>query len=337
MPESSSNTPAEAISEQPAEASSNTPERDPIHDELLGECVMPSDILEELLEELPPIPATPPPIPKKVKDDEVVFREAFHGFGRKSVKSTSIVILDDPRRPELYIDRETNLYSSQHLNEAQYNHLAPEIRELIGLLVKLPFVAAVAETDWQNPPKFQLQYTIIADCDEKDAFNAIFADKAFFNRGIKHRALSVELANLSQVLTQNLFKFIDPTDFQNLKEKIEDIIKKLMAADPDSPVYESILKEMAELSEVLPKETPKKIKKLVDAMPPKIKELVDLVNRVEVAHGSEELCMVEFDYPTWELKEAWNYANPYKLIKRRKYRKLLKVIIEQLKQYVPEG
>ncbi|MFC1810502.1 hypothetical protein ACFLZH_03295 [Patescibacteria group bacterium] len=119
-------------------------------------------------------------------------------------------------------------------------------------------------------------------------------------------------------MTQDLSTTMDIADIQMLHNRIE----KLLAADANSEVYNSILTEMGELPE---------------GMPESIIELVSLVKKVEVESGAEELCMVEFDYPTWELKEAWNYLNPVKLFKRRKYRKLLQAILEDLEGYVPRN
>jgi hypothetical protein len=305
---------AEIFSKKTPQETKKGSERDPIHDEVLGECFLPSEILEEILEELPSKATIPPPTPKK-KDPE-----ALISFGRKRVKSTNFIVLLDPRRPALVIDRVKNIYSTQRLHEAQYTHLELELQELIRLLLQIPFIAVVAEADWQNPPKFQIQYTLIADRDEKDSFNAIFADKAFFNKGIRHRALSVELENLPRTLTKDLIKTMDIAEVEALHNKIQEIIQKLLAAESGSPVYKSILNELDSLPE---------------GMPEKITELIALVKRVDLEDGSEELCMIKLDYPTWELKEAWNYANPYKLWERRKYRKLLQVIIEQLRGYLP--
>jgi hypothetical protein len=287
-----------------------------INDELLAEGFLPADFVEEIISELPPEPTTPPAIPHPVRP------RIQDILGRSRVKSTSFVILLDPRRPGLVIDLEQDAYSRQNLNEKQYDYLDRDMRALIRLFVDIPFVAAVAETNWKNPPNFTFLYTIIADKGEKNSFNAIFADRAFFNKGLKFRNHSVELKNLPDTLTQDLIKTMDIADVEVLRDRIEKIIEKLLATDEDSEVYNSILTEMQELPEGMDKS---------------IIELVNLVKKVELESGVEELCMVEFDYPTWEPKQFWNYGNPFKLYKRRKYRKLLQAILEDLKTHTPQN
>lgn len=283
---------------------------DSINDGLLEEGFLSAEFVEEIVSVLPPPP--PPEVPKtKLKLPDILCRSR--------VKSESFILLMDPRRPGVYIDLAKSKYSQQILHEALSNHLLPEIQELIKFFVDKPFTAAVAEADWENPPKFKLQYTSVKNNPKTDKLNDIFAQKALNNPDFKFRALSTELQNLPKKLTEELEKSMDIADIEGLREQIENLIKTLLRAEKDSPEYKKTVKETKSLSRGIGE---------------KVLKNTELVNRVEMDHDHEDLCMIVLDYPTWPAKKAWNYAAPWKVINRRKNEKFLKEMLEELEQLI---
>jgi len=277
--------------------------------ELLEEGFLSAEFVEEIVSVLPPPP--PPEVPKaKMKLPDILCRSR--------VKSESFILLMDPRRPGVYIDLAKSRYSQQILHESLYSHLLPEIQELINFFVRSSFTAAVAEAEWENPPKFKLQYTSVKNNPKTDKLNDIFAQKALNNPDFKFRALSSELQNLPKVLTKDLEKFMDIADIQALHDQIKELIDILLSAEKDSPEYQQAVKE----TETLPR-----------GLGEKVLKQAELVNRVEMDHDHEDLCMIELDYPTWPAKKVWNYAAAWKMLKRQKNEKFLKEMLEELKEF----
>jgi hypothetical protein len=277
--------------------------------ELLEEGFLSPEFVEEVMAVLPPPP------PPQERPDNANPPKIPDILARRPIKSESFIVLMDPRRSNVYIDLSKGRYSDQKMHEAQYNHLPAVVQELIRFFVKCPYATAVADAEWEAPPKFTLHYTVLSGFENKDLLNGIFANKALFNDGIKFRAPSVELKNLPQTLTKNLTGFMDIADIEALSIKIKEFIDILLFAEKGSEEYSLTMSDLQNLSK---------------GMREKIIELIELVKQADLDYEREELCTIELDYPTWQPKQAWNYLAPWKVMKRRKYNKLLAEILEEL-------
>lgn len=278
--------------------------------DLLEEGFLSPEFVEELMAVLPPPPppATSPDKAKPPKIPDILVR--------RPVKSKNFIALMDPRRPGVYIDLVNAKYSEQQLHKVMFEHLPPEVQELIGFFVNFPYTAAVADAEWETPPKFKFSYTVLSGFNNKDLLNGIFANKGLFNKGIKFRAVSSELKNLPQTLTKGLKGFMDIADIEDLSIKIKEYIDILLFAEKGSEEYDITLNEL----HYLPK-----------GMAGKITELLEPIKEIEIDHEREELCTIELDYPGSRPKQARNYLAPWEIIKRRKYQKVLAEIMEELR------
>ena len=308
------------IQEQTKSADENPPDKnaEKINDGILDEGFLPPEFIEEVVAVLPPKPPRPKQAPPKIpeKKDKPEFPDILM---RSSVKSESFIVLMDRRRPNVYIDLANGCYSEQKLHESMYDHLNSELRKLITTLTKIPFTAVVADPDWQNPPKFKLQFTVLSNNKKSDELNGIFAQNAFFNNEIKFRALSAELKELPKKLTENLDKYMDISQIEALRERIEQLIRELLKRDYDSAEYHEALTETEELPR---------------GMGEQIIKLINLVKKAELEHDQEDLCQLEFEYPDWEPRQAWNYCVPWKMVKRAKYKNLIKEVLGELEKYI---
>jgi hypothetical protein len=310
----------EKIKEDNEKADENPPDNNApgINDGILTEGFLPPEFIEELVEELPPKPPkpkqAPPKIPEKKEKPEI--RDILK---RSPVKSESFIVLMDRRRPNVYIDLANARYSEQKLHESMYDHLKPELQKLIETLKKVPFAAVVAEPDWQNPPNFKLQYTVISNNDKSNEFNNVFAQMALYNDEIKFRPLSAELKELPNKLTENLDKYMDIAQIEALYERIKQLIQELLKQDYDSSEYQEALTETEELPR---------------GMGEKIIKLINLIKRADIEHDHEDLCQLELKYPDWNPRQTWNYCVPWKMVKRARYKNLIKEVWMQLEKFI---
>ncbi len=291
---------------KPNEALKEKPQPD---NGLLEEGFLSPEFVDEVMAVLPP----PPPLEKR--PDKAKPPKIPDILARRPVKSESFILLMDPRRPGVYIDLANGKYSEQKLHKAMFEHLPPEVQELIRFFINCPHTAAVADAEWEAPPKFKFSYTLLSGFDNKDLLNGIFANKALYNNGIRFRAVSSELKNLPQTLTKGLKGFMDIAVIEELSIKIKELIDILLFAEKGSREYDITLNEL----HYLPK-----------GMADKITELLKEVKEVELDHEREELCTIELDYPYCKPKQVRNYLVPWKILKRRKYQKLLAKILEEL-------